>query len=344
MNKQTKQKILNNLSTNLSSLIPELHGFFKCPTCLADIPLAEEHRISVAHIIPQAAGGKLTTFLCKDCNSTFGAHQDKWLGEALQISKKGPFSNKTKGFFWVNGLRVNGWWGFDERKGFTIFIDTRWNSPAVNRQVEQMRGIKKMEVSFPVPFLKHKRTAEVGFLTAAYLICFAVFRYSWVLQEHLNPIRQQILEPTKNILDSKFSAYIVADVQMKPWVGIGQFEDQIALIAGFERTLVLFPPFDSPAMYSKLKDDFSQYNLQLNHFRPFYIDSMPNSALGLLYDRRMLILPDRVREGRCSPTVIRFSPESPEPDFLYPVTPAEFRMRSKDPNATFIKVAAFPDD
>lgn len=86
MKKVTKKKILEMLSENLQVFYPSLKNHFMCPTCLRKIPLNEKHNISEAHIIPNSAGGKLKTYLCRDCNSMFGTKQDKWFGELIRIA------------------------------------------------------------------------------------------------------------------------------------------------------------------------------------------------------------------------------------------------------------------
>jgi hypothetical protein len=67
---------------------PSTKNHFMCPTCLDKIPLTQKDLISEAHIIPESAGGKPETFLCrKKCNSFFGTNQDKWFGEIIRLNR-----------------------------------------------------------------------------------------------------------------------------------------------------------------------------------------------------------------------------------------------------------------
>ena len=72
---------LVEISQELTRFDYRLQGLFRCPTCLRDIPIENigmsnnESAINEEHIIPDSVGGKLTTFLCKKCNSSFGSKQ-----------------------------------------------------------------------------------------------------------------------------------------------------------------------------------------------------------------------------------------------------------------------------
>jgi hypothetical protein len=61
-------------------------------------------------------------------------------------------------------------------------------------------------VSVPIPVLDQEELIQIGFLTAAYLLWFRELGYSWALQRHLEPIREQIRNPTRQVLPRMFSA------------------------------------------------------------------------------------------------------------------------------------------
>lgn len=194
------------LSENLESFFPEYKGMFMCPTCLDVIPINNLGAISEAHIIPKAAGGKLKTFLCTKCNSTFGANQDKWFGELIRISndpEASIFSTTIKdGYFEIDGMRVNGHWRDNKDEGFEFTVHYDRNSPETNQKVQNKFRMNnpKMELTVPIPLLRNEEMIGPGFLTAAYLMWFGYLGYSWVLQKHLDPIRSQIRNPLKKLL------------------------------------------------------------------------------------------------------------------------------------------------
>ena len=340
MEKQTKEQLLQRRTDNLAALIPELRGYFKCPTCLIDIPLNEHHRISIAHIIPEAAGGTLRTFLCRDCNSIFGGKQDKWFGEALRMENEDcTFADLSKdGFFWIDDLKVNGTWWFKDKK-LNFFIDTRYNSPEVNRFIQEKKYGKPSQISVPVPFLRNRRYIDIGFLTMAYLMWFEILGYSWVLQKHLEPIRRQILKADDDILDRKFTAYVKNGGRMELWLGVVALGSELALVMGFEKMLVLLPPYHSPDLYAKLEDDFSRYDLNVNNFRPFRFPTlMPVAPLVMVYEERALVVPDQIVKAPGGPVVIRFTQNSMQPDFLFPMPAKDFASRIKTEKPTIISL------
>ena len=55
----------------------------------------------------RGGGPALATWLCRWCNSRFGTHQDKWLGEYLRLSKQENSSflhaKHQAGFFEIGG-------------------------------------------------------------------------------------------------------------------------------------------------------------------------------------------------------------------------------------------------
>ena len=106
-----KSVILKRIAKNLAHFHPEHPDCFMCPTSLSIIPLRQSEKISEAHITPKFSEGTLKTFLCTSCNSKFGSHQDKWLGEYIRPSKSGKTilsTTKQTGRFSVNDIPVSG--------------------------------------------------------------------------------------------------------------------------------------------------------------------------------------------------------------------------------------------
>lgn len=86
-----------------------------CPTCMDTFKFDVEDeiaKITMGHVVPEFAGGKQWTILCKRCNDTFGSKQDKWLGEYLDVlvtPEATPLHAKTiSRRLTVNGVEVNG--------------------------------------------------------------------------------------------------------------------------------------------------------------------------------------------------------------------------------------------
>ena len=226
-----KNNILLMLARNLKSFYPDLQNHFMCPTCLAKIPIENKNLITDAHIVPKSAKGRIKTFLCQSCNSKFGTKQDKWFGEFVKIDD--PKSDNTilsttikDGHFFIDGMQVNGHWVQKEKKQFEFYIHDNRNSPEINRLMSKKFGLKPplVKLAVPLPLFRNERLIEIGFLTAGYLMWFSVFGYSWVLQKHLDIIRQQIMAPELKLIENKY-LFNCNGLNMKPCIGfipIGQ--------------------------------------------------------------------------------------------------------------------------
>src|SRR5438552_10457517 len=87
-------------------------GRFLCPTCLKNVapfPKRGKKSVDVAHIIPEAGGGRVKTLTCSRCNNDFGRKQDAWLADYLKAKQGDVFAaSRRKGYFEIDGLRVNG--------------------------------------------------------------------------------------------------------------------------------------------------------------------------------------------------------------------------------------------
>jgi hypothetical protein len=239
---------LLELSQELARFSYELRGKFRCPTCLRDFtcnsPSTEDGLITEEHIIPKSAGGTLSTFLCKGCNSSFGAKQTRWLGDWINHNKgKAPFPinpKKQKARATANGLTVNGSLRLAE-DGAIEFISDRTRSDP--KQYDQLWASRfpEISVSFSAPVFRNESALRVGYLTAAYILWFKHFGYSWILQRTLDPVRAQILHPEQDII--RWNYLIEADSReiKSPSVGLIKFRDQIFPFAHIYDHLVLLP-------------------------------------------------------------------------------------------------------
>lgn len=336
-----KDEILKMLSSNLGYFYPELKEHFLCPTCLSSIPLHKKGYITEAHIIPRKARGRLETYLCKDCNSLFGRKQDKWFGEFLRLSteaKPSIFATDIRdGYFRIGDTCVNGDWEQEQDGSLSFYIHPDRNSPETNALVLAKFGAYPptidLSVSFPV--MKHKRMIDVGFLTAAYLMWFRALGYSWVLQSHLNIIREQIMNPEKDILGTRFVA-CCDKVKWQPWIGLVTISDEMVLTMGLESTLVLFPPMDRPELYSELGEDFT--GKVGKDVRPlqFWRKQYYGAPICLAFDNRMLIAPDAVLDEDLPPLFIQFVSGRKEAQLLGPISEEEFSQKTKTPGGVII--------
>lgn len=331
------------LSENLEAFYPDLKNHFMCPTCLRKISLEEKRQISDAHIIPQSAGGTLKTYLCKKCNNDFGSKQDKWFGELIRISKtenSSIFSTIIKDkYFKIDGMRVNGSWKKNNEGNFEFFIYANRNSPeAIKVFRNHFKTHKsKLNLSFPLPILKNEKLIDIGFLTAGYLMWFHYFGYSWVLQNHLQQIREQILHPHKEIITARY-VFTANSIDWKPFIGIILLDGIYVPVFGIGKHLVVFPPRSHPRYYKDLKR--ASRDINMNDIRSLSVPERPKYGppLFILYENDMIIAPDLTPGLMNSVIPVRYSKESTEGTILRPINKEESDILKQDSRAELISI------
>jgi hypothetical protein len=153
---------------------------------------------------------------------------------------------------------------------------------------------------------------------AAYLLWFRELGYSWALQRHLEPIREQVRNPTRQVLPPKFSAFCEGSMFDPPWIGIGEVAGELALLTGIGNHIVFLPPADRPNFYEAFPDDF--HGLRSGDVRPlqFYKGHQFGGPVGILFGSRAVVVPDVFQLGSIQGCFIYVPPEGGPPHILYP--------------------------
>lgn len=245
MKKKIKIQYLKILSDNLTRVDRRRKDIFICPTCLAEININDLDNISEAHIIPKSAKGNEKTFLCRNCNSIFGSKQDKWFGEMINLHNE----NKTFGEIKLEGRhftfgdrKVFGKW-FEHEDGSLAFLFVRdRNSPQDYEYFNEYCKNHSLTFSLEYPIMKEENLIKKGYLTAAYLYYFSVFGYSWVLQTHLDTVREKIRDYNSDVI--KTFHFIQYDkVNWSPWIGLLIINADCFLVMGLNNLLTVLPTY-----------------------------------------------------------------------------------------------------
>ena len=343
MKSNQKKQILKMLSTNLKMFFPEYNNHFMCPTCQKVINIDRLCDISEAHIVPKSAKGTLKTFLCKNCNSIFGAKQDKWFGDIVRIANDRNPSILGTGikerYFLIDGIKVNGHWERSQDGNLSFYIYEDKNSPNINELVNNKfrTNPKSIDVSFPLPILKNRHLINVGYLTAAYLMWFGYLGYSWALQNHLDIIRQQITNPDKEIIEPKY-VFNVESVDWNPWVGLITFLDDVVPAFGLKKQLVILPPRDRPKYYDSLKN--VETTISLSDIKVLELPSRPfyGPPVIVLYENRLITCPTLSNNSYKDILTVLFTRDSKEAKILKPIEKEEFDELKKFKNAKYVSV------
>lgn len=343
---QIKQKYLNELGVNLQYYYPVRTDCFLCPVCLNFTSLKFKNKISIAHIVPKYAKGNLKTLLCQKCNSDFGRKQDKWFGEFLRLLKEEKHYLQTAikpSYFHIDGVKINGTFDFTSDNRVKVLIKSARNSSEINSIVRNdFRQNAPKSIKFSIPILQQERNFRVGFLTAAYLMFFATFGYSWVLQSYLAPIRNQILSPEDDIVKDIYFAKFT-DVDNEAWIGVIDFMGKYALSAGFMGYGVVIPPVTDVNIYSYILQrtkGTKNTNIPSVAYYPMVFTNrhLYDAPVNLMFDKKLMFASDAYVNNLLQAITIHFSPEINEAQFLYPTPDAAYEKMRNEPDAQEIKV------
>jgi len=239
-----KSASLLEISQELTRFKYELRGLFRCPTCLCDYPIASKE-ITEEHIITDSNGGKITTFLCKTCNSSFGHKQTRWLSDWIELNEgNGLFHvdpKKQRAQLKADDRTLNGSLAIAEDGALEFTTDPKRSNP-VDLEAH-LNGPKpaKITISTKLPVFSNENSLKVGFLTAAYGLWFKNFGYSFVLQSSLDIVRQQIRNPDHNLMDWNYLIETPAREIINPCIGLMRFGTDYFPIALIYDHLVIFP-------------------------------------------------------------------------------------------------------
>lgn len=338
MKHKRKDLVLGRLAQHLGSFYPELPNHFVCPTCLAKFPLSRSSEVSEAHIVPDSAGGSLRTYLCRDCNSAFGAKQDKWFGEYahLRREKKDLLETRVKTrSFDIDGVRYGGTFVADRQRGFEFFIDRTRTAPDALSELERrsrMEGFDGAKISIPIPLMANESLLTVGFLTAAYLLWFHEFGYSWALQDHLAIVREQIRNPEKQVVPDKYAVRCQDLYFNRPWVGVVRHQGEIVLVAAIVDRLVSLPVVDRPGLpfvdLSQPQGIFTVDYRRLGLYQQHRFDG----PLAIAFEDRFLVMPDVLLRRSAEGHVIMYPSWTSDPVIMDFVSEEEHEALSKLPN------------
>lgn len=187
---------------------PTDEDWYLCPLCIDVLLTVEEFKtgqLTVEHAPPGALGGKDLVLTCKDCNSDQGSKFD---GEAVKQQEFGQFfsgqsARSEIAKFTLDGITAGVRMRVTGPAGMLFeFVPDKITNPAdMERMVDHMRMLgetRGTDFRFTVePRLRYfPERARVSWIRTAYLVAFALFGWKYILQPALQPIRDQLANPS----------------------------------------------------------------------------------------------------------------------------------------------------
>lgn len=233
--RKNKEKIFDVYSQNFAfvkkhpqvTIGPDILNNYMCPLCLngftkEDLSDKVENHLTVEDVPPKSMGGKPIILTCKNCNSTAGHQLDAHLLHILEDESFKIFNPNSKAdvAYEKDGKKMNGEIKIDSEGKWHMNFDPKRSNPkdtsymmgklnSGSKKVmdyEDLMNYKPDNFKFNIKPKERgiERNAEINMLRIAYLLAFAKFGYGFIINGNLYKIREQILNPKKEILRHTF--------------------------------------------------------------------------------------------------------------------------------------------
>jgi len=207
---------------------PDFTDGYLCPICFdpyfkSDLDFSSPNCLTLEDVPPKSLGGNPKLLTCKNCNSICGYELDKNLFKRLEeIDARELLPTSYKTTFFSNGSEMNGIVNIDKEGHWTLKLKNEWSNPKKAEQFmkevfpprtiynpffypeKRFESYKTNNFSIKFPSGSIERKAEIALLKTAYLLAFSKFGYSFLINGALYRVREQILNPDKDILPKVF--------------------------------------------------------------------------------------------------------------------------------------------
>ena len=236
--KQKREKIFYIFSQNLDwvkkhhqiRFEPDFENGYICPLCVEiffkkDLNVNLKNFLTLEDVPPAALGGKARILTCKKCNSRSGHKLDSHLLNALLEADSKLFlpNSETLSTFEIDGNVINGKIKIDNEGKFLIDFQKQYSNPQSSKEfkkglfnsetvynpifypnIRYTTRFKSKEITMKFKKTSDERRAAIALLRIAYLHAFSKLGNSFIINNNLKVIREQILNPEKEILPKVF--------------------------------------------------------------------------------------------------------------------------------------------
>ena len=194
-------------------LQPDLDDVVICPQCFKPITREElsiqNSQFSLEHVPPEALGGSIRTFTCRDCNSWSGHYLDNYLLNSLYLRdflQMKPGASVDALVTIGDEAHVTAELTYTSDGILQILADPTRSNPSKLEKARRMMNVN------PPPVINFRfkgkgrgtipRRPEAALLRIAYLYAFSVFGYGFLINFGSQAVRSQFRKPEENILPS----------------------------------------------------------------------------------------------------------------------------------------------
>lgn len=190
MNLSKKQRIFDLAVQSLKRISNLPEGYYICPLCLQGFK--NSNSLTIEHAPPRSIAGSGMVLTCSQCNNYYGSKIDSNVaGRRTFHQKIIDKENPSRYYLELNGEKLSVNITMGEKQVKIEVIPNRNDPKVVNKISNEFTSNSKFKVTSQ--FSYNERYARIGDLKSAYLIAFAYFGYSYILNPKLNKVREQII-------------------------------------------------------------------------------------------------------------------------------------------------------
>lgn len=241
-----------------------------CPICKKFFLLKaiEVGVLTLEHAPPKKVGGRPLALTCKECNSIAGysidsavVHRERLFDAAKAITGQKQNYRGRATLSMGGGEAINVRLEVDEGS-MSIKPPEQINNPkkltAYKNYMMHLHEAGKWDgEKFTITPLAryHQKYSKIGDLKTAFIICFAFFGYTFVLNRRLSPVREQIINYKTEVIDRY---WLVSDPKINQKYFIFLIEKPISAIAvKIDKSTIILPWLEGPKdLYKHLSEKY----------------------------------------------------------------------------------------
>lgn len=175
-----------------------------CPICMRGYEKKNLAKLSLEDAPQQALGGRKIAITCRDCNNTCGHSIDNHLYNMLEYIERSHFLIGTDHRIKIMDLDkekpINATLEIKGKDDLKMLISENNNNPySLKERLNKLVDGKEIMIQNE-PLKVNVRRASAAIIKNAYIILFAKFGYSFMLDKQYDKIREQIMNPEPYIL------------------------------------------------------------------------------------------------------------------------------------------------
>ena len=198
--------LFSNFASHLDLLRNESltmeEGEFICPICLNKFDSTQSQELSLEDAPQASLGGSKIAITCKKCNNTCGHEIDSHLVNFIKYIEEKEFlpgSDRRVKIFDDDKI-VNATLEVKDNKELKMIIPDKINNPTtLSNHISKINEGSIIDIQNN-PLKIDMKKVSVAILKNAYILLFAKFGYTFLLDKFYNRLREQILEPMRYII------------------------------------------------------------------------------------------------------------------------------------------------